>query len=628
MKNTKGMTLVELLVVLAISVVLMGLLLVPIVKTLEVNRMTAAYTNAQENSRKAMEMLRKDISEAMYVADSDATPILLPVNGLVDSEGNEINTPVVMEYGVINLCMPKTEFYCNNPEHDSQYPRTFGRGDNYSTTGKELAMNKCPYCDTDEYVTVTPKLPVEKSTTVVRYFLGLKDNGASKDPIMTTSDSADFTKWVTEKGKGWMPNDANNQVDADENQLILYRVEFDPIDDNNLFPAEYSLDGLSSNSDEYKFRLNRRITDANVFYHKDCCENWASIVQNVGVIEGLDLALCRKDDYKDGHPYRVKNIISFSPASISGEAPVKNASTTYSQDDQNAPATSFRTKYSLLGNTIGANVVRVNDNEVPQARWILKSLTNSYSSYSNVYAVSDWESLNPNVTDSDIEFDTAAYYNKTYVENYDQKMAFVFDRDKGCFDFALNPIPWKDYTNNYNDNLDKDKFLYYPESDVYSYKFNPYKYATVVPGSETVTYYNAYWDKETSSNVYESFVQLGYNYGNMKDNVDFCKYQRCAFSLGQLSYNQYKIDYNEGVIYWKPILTHNYNLGVYPTKFTDIPRIDYKIQFNTNNDKITLSYVTNQVIDVNLNMSMVWDYYNKPRTGSINERVVVGNSLK
>ncbi|MBO4547982.1 MAG: prepilin-type N-terminal cleavage/methylation domain-containing protein [Abditibacteriota bacterium] len=53
--SRQGFTLMELLVVLALSVILMALLLVPIYKTLENNRLTAASVNAQKSARDAMD---------------------------------------------------------------------------------------------------------------------------------------------------------------------------------------------------------------------------------------------------------------------------------------------------------------------------------------------------------------------------------------------------------------------------------------------------------------------------------------------------------------------------------------------------------------------------------------------
>ena len=631
----KGFTLMELLVVIAISIVLMGLLLIPIMKTLETNRMTAAYTTAQQNSRVAMQMIRKDISEAMYVADSESTPMLLPVNGLVDADGNGVSSPIRMQYAVINLMMPKTEFYCDNPNHNTAYPRTFERGENYRSSGKELAINKCPYCGTEEYVKVTPKIPVEKSTTVVRYFLGLRENGSSAFPIMTTEDANNIANWVTAEGQGWLPDSGDTSVEGDENQLILYRVEFDPVSDNGLFPEEYSLDGLSSSSAEYQKRLHKRITDPNVFYHPDCCENWAAIAQNVGMLEGLDLAICKSDDYVDGHPYKVNQLVSFTPASISGETPVPNASTTYSQDDQGYPPVSFKTKYALLGNSMEVDCVRVNPaNQRPVDKWVMKHLVGSNDYYANVYHVSHLNDINPNVNDSDLEFNVNNYMVNGEVDDLDQEMAFKFNAENGYLDFSMVPVPWPDLDEDIQtvdpnlDNVDPDKirFVYYPELEVYAYRFNPYSNATIVPGSEDVEYYNAYW--VNGSNY--SFVDLGYNYNDLyNETVSTVKYQRAAFSIGQLNFNQYKIDYEKGIIYWKALLNHDPSHGIYPIKYRDIPRIkSYRIQFNEKTDKITVSYLTNQVIDVNLNMSVVWDTYKKPRTGSINERVVVGNSLK
>jgi len=617
--NFKGFTLVELLVVITISVLLLGLLLIPIIKTLETNRMTAAYTSAQQSSRQAMLMIRKDASEAMYVADSVGTPALLPVNGLVDADGNPVDKPIVLQYGVINLIMPKTEFYCSNPSHNPNYPRVFPRGENYKTSGLELAINKCPSCNTDEFVSVVPKIPVEKSTTVVRYFLGLRDNSDT----MTVADANDLNSWVTKAGRGWLPNSDFNTVDGDENPLILYRVEFDPVSDDDLFPPEYSLDGLSSTSAEYQRRLHRRITDPNVFYHPDCYAAWASRVNTVGMVEGMDLAVALKDDYKDGNPMRVKSIVAFTPAAISNEIPVANSNSSYGSDSQGFPNTTFTTKYGLLGNALEVNCVRIDPRtQKPTDKWLLKQITDSNGAYADIYKIGDPADINPDLSSATPIFNVNDYfYNNDTVGNLDQDMAFVYNKDKGIIDFSLNPVSW----HGLDENIDQDKLLYYPELDVYSYKFMPYKYATVVPGSEDIEYYNAYWVNGSGN----SFIDLGYNYTGLANNVSRVRYQRAPFSLGQLNYNQYKIDYEEGIIYWKPVLNHDVNNNIYPVKYADIPVFNsYKIQFNKSSDKLTVSYVTNEVIDVNLNIRMIYDSSMPGKSGIITERVIVGNSLK
>lgn len=610
-----GFTLVEVLVVLAITIVLMGLLLIPIMKTLEANRMTAAFTNAQQNSRKAMEMIRKDISEAMYVADSSASPMLLPVNGLVDKNGNSVNKPVVMHYAVINLVMPKTEFYCSNPDHSSQYPRTFARGENYKTGGRELAKNACPYCGSEEFVSVTPKIPIEKGSTVVRYFLGLTDN----ESIMTCSDANDIESWTVNSGMGWLPDSGTTNVEGDENPLILYRAEFDPASDDNLFPEEYSLEGLSEDSEEYKNILYRRMTDANVFYCDGCSEHWKSICENVGMLEGMDLALCSDDDYTEkGFPFRVKNSVSFSPASIAGEAPVMNSSTTYSEDNQGFPPSTFRTKYKLMNKNMEVDVVRTNpENGNPLMKWVMKNNIGSYSYYGNIYKCNP-DDINPDTSDSNLIFDVNNYMFANHsVTDFNQDMAFTCDKDKGIVDFAMNP----DLD---NISFSQDNLTYIPERDIYEYKFMPYKNATVVPGSESVVFYNAYWTDEYGKSISDLF----YNYTQIKNHAEKVKYQRAPYSQGFLNFNQYLIDYEKGCIYWRPLVSHNWG-GVYPQSFDDIPEISsYKIQFNKVSDKVTVSYMTNEVIDVNVNMRAVWDTFKSPRSSVINERVIVGNSLK
>ncbi|MBP5273430.1 MAG: hypothetical protein ILO36_00645 [Abditibacteriota bacterium] len=108
--------------------------------------------------------------------------------------------------------------------------------------------------------------------------------------------------------------------------------------------------------------------------------------------------------------------------------------------------------------------------------------------------------------------------------------------------------------------------------------------------------------------------------------MDSVNYQRAPYSLGQLTFNQYKMDYEKGIVYWKPLLNHSAN--VFPELYIDIPTVKYRIQFNKPSDKVTISYSTNEVIDVIMDMRMYYSNNYPPKSSSVTEKVVVGNALR
>ena len=77
---SSAFTLTELLVVIAITTILLGLLFVPIIQGFNITRRTAAETAAQAAVRTGLERISRDLSQAVYVFDNSATPILLPLS--------------------------------------------------------------------------------------------------------------------------------------------------------------------------------------------------------------------------------------------------------------------------------------------------------------------------------------------------------------------------------------------------------------------------------------------------------------------------------------------------------------------------------------------------------------------
>ncbi|MBO4547983.1 MAG: hypothetical protein J5758_02090 [Abditibacteriota bacterium] len=551
--------------------------------------------------------------------------MLLPVNHLVDADGEDVTRPVVLDNAVINLIMPKTEFYCSNPDHDPSASRSFPRGDNYSEDGLEMAINECPSCHTSKFVSVVPKTPIEKGDLVVRYFLGLKfnkDEDANKS-IMTPGDLLeDPLDWTVEADEGWKPQSGWNDASGIDNSLILYRVEFDPYD-NSLFPEEYYLpEDRDADPGRWDKIMQRRISDPNVFYHPDVAEVWAERADTVGLAASMDLAAADKDkDYVGGYPFRVKSTVAFVPAAIAGEAPRADTGNEAAFDAQGFAPASYSTKYALLGKTLRVEVTRSDANMQPVKKWLLEVAPNGSNGVLREYASpSDPTGAQTDIFDvNDYMYGASRCVPQADMQGEDMPMAFTFNAESGKIEFGLVPKPNPEL----QDNLDQTRLFYYPDIDVYGYKFLEYANASVVPGSESVSYYNAYYKNSTGDIVENGYV----TYNDLEAHgVDSVYYQRAPYSLGQLTYNQYKMDYEKGIVYWKPLLTHSAN--VFPELYIDIPTVNYRIQFNKPSDKVTISYSTNEVIDVVMDMRMHYSNSFPPKSSSVNEKVVVGNALR
>ena len=69
-QNNKGFTLIEILVVLAITVILMGLVMEPVIQSFQLTRAAEAMAHAQDAARTAMSMISRELGQAMFVYDN------------------------------------------------------------------------------------------------------------------------------------------------------------------------------------------------------------------------------------------------------------------------------------------------------------------------------------------------------------------------------------------------------------------------------------------------------------------------------------------------------------------------------------------------------------------------------
>lgn len=86
----RGFTLVEILVVLVILVLLFGLLFMPMMTGLDLARLGRVQTHMQDNVRDAMEWVRRDLSDAVYVYPSPVIVLAGPNDSLGDGDDEAV----------------------------------------------------------------------------------------------------------------------------------------------------------------------------------------------------------------------------------------------------------------------------------------------------------------------------------------------------------------------------------------------------------------------------------------------------------------------------------------------------------------------------------------------------------
>jgi type II secretory pathway pseudopilin PulG len=292
--NRKGFTLVEILVVLALTMMIMMLVFPPLVNSLKITRQAEIIVRAQDSARFALAQISSDLADAMYVYDNTLDPVNFPIP---DAGG----APVVLRviYAKVDLVLPKMRGFC--PEVASHTPGGDWRGDE--------AAPMCPVCGVT--LEMRPIQPLVQSDKIVRYFIGLKDP--------TRPYSNGFRQRLAEAGT--------------DNMYILYRAEFHPLDPA-LFPK--NSDGTPRTEDE-----NRQ--DPNFFYNPGYEQAWRDISRPVGAIEDVDLATIEYD--AGGSPTSVTPTVKFTPTAIYNDPLTPTASSENNPDQGDAPPTVYKATY-------------------------------------------------------------------------------------------------------------------------------------------------------------------------------------------------------------------------------------------------------------------------------------------
>lgn len=295
-RGRRGFTLIEVLVVLAITAIITTLLVTPMVQSFNITRRAQATVLSQESGRQALEQLTRELQSAVFVYDNTGQAIDIPVKGRVFK----------IPYARVDLVLPRMVMHCNSPNHPAGVPRDYDRG--------RLAWPACPAQHQppggNDDVEARVLNPIEPDGMMVRYFVGLKD-----------------------------PSQPYNNVHEDrralatdvENTFVLYRAEFSPYDENLIDDS----DGQSGLLRPDFFYNQNRAPNGRTF-----SENWRRVSHIVGPASNLDLVSVQYDS--NGDPVSVFSSVRFVPNAVTNDVltPTDTGRREYGEPD--SPPTVYR----------------------------------------------------------------------------------------------------------------------------------------------------------------------------------------------------------------------------------------------------------------------------------------------
>jgi len=312
----RAFTLTELLVVMAITAILLGLLFIPIVQGFNLTRTAQNRVQAQGQARRGLQQVSREIAQATYVFDNSAAPIVLPLKFPINvNDGGTATTPVTWASGQIvypvHSTYSKIDFIPSG--------RLGGAGATDPTTRDPLGGSEV-------------RFPLAPGTRVVRYFIGLRDNTKPYENV--------YLRSINEFAQ-----------DGTVNPFVLYRAEFpvqhDPRIANNapgqfenLFdPANLNL--AVDNSGGFN--------DPNFFYNTNVAPNGQTYAQNwkaisSAIVDGPNQDVVNWVKNEEGGlvlTSPLRPLISFFPSTVPGDTATPGFMTAAASEVPNAVPTLY-----------------------------------------------------------------------------------------------------------------------------------------------------------------------------------------------------------------------------------------------------------------------------------------------
>lgn len=221
----QAFTLIEILIVIALTAVLFALLLVPLVSALRYTQQAQIVTAAQDAARSTEERITRELSSAVFVFDGTSHPFQTsnPIIAGDDRYTNFLDLQILDKGGnavVAHAYNAKIDFVLPKANAGNVLDPTTQQQVNYTASQNGSAIVSNP----------SLVFPLAAGTNAIRYFIGLKD------PTKPYNN--------TREGKS---------VGSNDNTYILYRAEYQPY--TTVKDITGKVTGVTPDTDLFALRL-------------------------------------------------------------------------------------------------------------------------------------------------------------------------------------------------------------------------------------------------------------------------------------------------------------------------------------------------------------------------------------
>ncbi len=304
----EGFTMVELLVVMAISVILLGLIFGPILSSFNFVARGEQTTEAQETSRRALQEVSREVKDSIQLAVAAGDALKLP-----QADNANIRNGIVRSMGYINawddagVAHPLTGALLDFIPADDTLGLHGG-----STTTPLVPQTTAPN-HAHEAAGGRTQAATGKHNIVIRYFIGLMDPGY---PHQTPGDR--FSPRTAARPV-WINTDINPDVlgGADvDNTYILYRVEFDtedPAFGNWLVPEAGAKTPTFLINPDF-FYDNAKAPNGETYW-----ANWRRNAVALTPVTNIDLVRFTRANGNKGAVTAAQSTVTFTPSVVEGD---------------------------------------------------------------------------------------------------------------------------------------------------------------------------------------------------------------------------------------------------------------------------------------------------------------------